>query len=56
MEAAPGATVETTVELPRRAFETWDGTTDSWTYRKGPYELAAGRSIADRRVSTTIEA
>jgi beta-glucosidase len=56
VEAGPGETVETTVELPRRAFETWDGTTDSWTYGKGPYELAAGRSIADRRVSTTIEA
>ncbi|MDG5804428.1 glycoside hydrolase family 3 C-terminal domain-containing protein [Streptomyces ossamyceticus] len=56
VEAAPGETTETTVELPRRAFETWDEETNSWTYVKGSYEVAAGRSIADRRVSTTIEA
>ncbi len=56
VEAAPGETAQTTVELPRRAFETWDGTTNSWTYVKGSYELSAGRSIADSRVVTTIEA
>ncbi|WP_055564343.1 glycoside hydrolase family 3 protein [Streptomyces atriruber] len=52
--AAPGETVEVTVELPRRAFETWDEGTDSWTYRSGTYEVQAGRSVADRRLTETL--
>ncbi|GAA4049577.1 glycoside hydrolase family 3 protein [Streptomyces shaanxiensis] len=54
VEAGPGETVEAVVELPRRAFETWDEKTNSWTFVKGSYEIQVGRSIADRRVATTI--
>jgi len=54
VEAGPGETVEAVVELPRRAFELWDETTNSWAFVKGSYEVEAGRSIADRRVAKTI--
>ncbi len=56
VEAAPGETVEAVVELPCRAFETWDEATNSWTYVNGSYEVEAARSIADRRVRATIGA
>ncbi|MCT9083243.1 beta-glucosidase [Streptomyces fulvoviolaceus] len=52
--AAPGESVEATVELPRRAFEIWDEKTASWSFVKGSYEIQVGRSIDDRRVTTTI--
>ncbi|MGW1795455.1 beta-glucosidase [Streptomyces sp. NPDC001984] len=52
VEAEPGASVEVTVELPRRAFEIWDENT--WAVVKGSYEIAVGRSINDRRLTTTI--
>ncbi|MFF1698915.1 beta-glucosidase [Streptomyces sp. NPDC058257] len=54
VEAAPGESAEVRIELPRRAFETWDESTNSWTYRAGSYEIQVGRSIADRRLSETI--
>jgi len=54
VEAGPGESVEVIVELPRRAFEIWDETANSWAVVKGSYEIQAGRSIADRRVATTI--
>lgn len=54
--AAPGETAEAVIHLPRRAFEIWDETADAWVYVKGPYEVEAGRSIADRRTRVTIEA
>ncbi|MEV6081914.1 glycoside hydrolase family 3 protein [Streptomyces parvulus] len=53
-EAGPGEYVEVTVELPRRAFEVWDESTGSWAFVKGSYELAIGRSIADRRITAAI--
>ncbi|WP_215455204.1 glycoside hydrolase family 3 protein [Streptomyces sp. ATCC 21386] len=56
VEAAPGETAEAVVRIPRRAFEIWDETTDSWTHVRGSYELAAGRSLADRRVTAPLEA
>ncbi len=55
IEAAPGESTEVTVELPRRAFETWDEQTNSWTYMKGSYEIEASRSIADRRLRATVK-
>ncbi|MER5221888.1 beta-glucosidase [Streptomyces flaveus] len=55
VEAGPGESVEAVVELPRRAFEIWDETANSWAFVKGSYEVQAGRSIADRRVTTTID-
>ncbi|AZQ34456.1 glycosyl hydrolase [Streptomyces cyaneochromogenes] len=54
VEAGPGETVEAVVGLPRRAFEIWDEKASSWTFVKGSYEIQVGRSIADRRVATTI--
>ncbi|MED7823182.1 fibronectin type III-like domain-contianing protein [Streptomyces chiangmaiensis] len=42
------------VELPWRAFEIWDHDSNTWSFVKGSYEVAAGRSIADRRVTVTI--
>ncbi|WP_320774206.1 beta-glucosidase [Streptomyces sp. CRN 30] len=54
VEAAPGERAEATVELPRRAFETWDEAAGTWSFVKGSYELQAGRSIADRRITATI--
>ena len=54
VEAGPGETAEAVIEIPRRAFETWDETTNSWTFVKGSYEIQVSRSIADRRVTATI--
>ncbi|KDN76604.1 beta-glucosidase [Streptomyces olindensis] len=54
VEAAPGESVEATVELPRRAFEIWDEATGSWSFVKGSYEIQVGRSITDRRITATI--
>ncbi|MFI9758029.1 beta-glucosidase [Streptomyces sp. NPDC051963] len=52
--AAPGESVEVTVELPRRAFEIWDEMTTAWSFVKGSYEIQVGRSITDRRLTATI--
>ncbi|WP_328428024.1 beta-glucosidase family protein [Streptomyces sp. NBC_00443] len=52
--AGPGETAEAVIELPRRAFEMWDEQTNSWTLVKGSYEIQVSRSIADRRVTATI--
>jgi beta-glucosidase len=52
--AAPGESVETTVELPRRAFEVWDEKEGSWSFVKGSYEIQVSRSITDRRLTATI--
>ncbi|CAL9584228.1 Beta-hexosaminidase [Streptomyces sp. enrichment culture] len=54
VEAAPGERAEITVELPRRAFEVWDEAAGTWSFVKGSYELQAGRSIADRRITAPI--
>ncbi|WP_225821107.1 beta-glucosidase family protein [Streptomyces naphthomycinicus] len=54
LEAGPGESAEVTVELPRRAFEVWDETAGAWMCVKGSYEIAAGRSIADRRLTAAI--
>ncbi|MES5821392.1 glycoside hydrolase family 3 C-terminal domain-containing protein [Streptomyces sp. RG80] len=57
VEAAPGESVEATVEIPRRAFERWteeEGAEGSWSFVKGSYEIQIGRSITDRRLTATI--
>lgn len=54
VEAAPGESVEVRIELPRRAFEIWDEEANAWSRQAGSYEVQAGRSIADRRLSETI--
>ncbi|MFJ7147889.1 beta-glucosidase H [Streptomyces sp. NPDC100445] len=53
-EAGPGESTEVAVDLPRRAFEVWDETAKAWQCVKGSYEIAAGRSIADRRLTAPI--
>ncbi|MGW7076088.1 beta-glucosidase H [Streptomyces sp. NPDC054866] len=53
-EAAPGESVEVRIELPRRAFEIWDDDANSWAHQGGSYEIQAGRSLADRRLSETV--
>ncbi|MFI9253254.1 beta-glucosidase H [Streptomyces sp. NPDC053069] len=53
-EAGPGESVEVTVALPRRAFEVWDEEAKTWSVVKGSYEIAVGRSIADRRLAAPI--
>ncbi|MFG3012386.1 glycoside hydrolase family 3 C-terminal domain-containing protein [Streptomyces cinerochromogenes] len=54
VEAEPGQSAEAAVELPRRAFEVWDEEAKAWSCVKGSYEIAAGRSIADRRLIAPI--
>ncbi|MFI5803250.1 beta-glucosidase [Streptomyces sp. NPDC051561] len=56
VQVAAGESTEVTVELPRRAFEIWDEAANAWSLVEGSYEVGAGRSIADRRVSATLEA
>ncbi|MEV7996733.1 glycoside hydrolase family 3 C-terminal domain-containing protein [Streptomyces sp. NPDC086077] len=53
VEAGPGESAEAVVELPRRAFEIWDEASGAWSFVKGSYEIQAGRSIADRRITLT---
>ncbi|MET7758855.1 glycoside hydrolase family 3 C-terminal domain-containing protein [Streptomyces sp. NPDC005389] len=55
VEAGPGETVETTIELPRRAFEIWDEEKDDWTLVAGTYEVLAAHSLTDARLTTTVE-
>ncbi|MGW2339937.1 beta-glucosidase [Streptomyces sp. NPDC001661] len=52
--AAPGESVSATIDLPRRAFEIWDETTQAWSPVPGPYEVAAGRSLTDTRVRARL--
>ncbi|MGW2284063.1 glycoside hydrolase family 3 protein [Streptomyces phaeochromogenes] len=54
-EALPGESTEVTIELPTRAFETWDEQTNSWAPLKGSFEIEASHSIADCRLRATVE-
>ncbi|MBB5925195.1 beta-glucosidase [Streptomyces echinatus] len=54
VEAGPGESAEATVELARRVFEVWDAPAKAWAFVKGSYEITAGRSIADRRLTAPI--
>ncbi|WP_320781926.1 beta-glucosidase [Streptomyces sp. CRN 30] len=56
VEAAPGESAEAVVELPERAFEIWDEEAGAWTRAEGLYEVEAGRSVADRRLTATVVA
>ncbi|WP_346179277.1 beta-glucosidase family protein [Streptomyces cuspidosporus] len=55
VEAGPGETVEAVIDIPRRAFEVWDEAADSWSFVKGSYNVKAGRSIADRGITVTVD-
>ncbi|MFI5688312.1 beta-glucosidase [Streptomyces sp. NPDC051636] len=52
VEAGPGESAEVTVGLPRRSFEI--RAENRWVFVKGSYEIQVGRSIADRRLTATI--
>ncbi|MFI7634877.1 glycoside hydrolase family 3 protein [Nonomuraea sp. NPDC049400] len=52
VEAAPGETVLTTVFLPERAFQVWDG---GWRTVEGEYAVEAGPSVGDLRLSATVK-
>ncbi|WP_370412544.1 glycoside hydrolase family 3 protein [Streptomyces fradiae] len=54
VEAAPGETVEVTVDLPRRAFEIWNEEQAAWTPIPGPYDLLAAHSLTDPRLTTRV--
>lgn len=51
MEAAPGGTVETVIELERRVYELWDQAAYEWTLVPGSYEVQAARSLGDVRLT-----
>ncbi|WP_346768237.1 glycoside hydrolase family 3 C-terminal domain-containing protein [Streptomyces sp. R301] len=55
VEAAPGETVETVIGLPRRAFEIWDEEKHAWTLVPGRYEVHAAHSLAEPRLTATVE-
>ncbi|MFC8507505.1 beta-glucosidase [Streptomyces sp. NPDC057131] len=55
VEAAAGESVEVTVELPRRAFEIWDEEKNAWTLVTGGYEVLAAHSLADARLTASLE-
>jgi beta-glucosidase len=52
VEAAPGETVISTIFLPERAFQVWDG---GWRTVEGEHPVAAGRSAADLRLVATVK-
>ncbi|MFF5424486.1 MULTISPECIES: glycoside hydrolase family 3 protein [unclassified Streptomyces] len=55
VEAAPGRTVETSVPLPRRAYEVWDEERHAWTVVPGTYRLLAAHSLTDIRLTAVLK-
>jgi beta-glucosidase len=53
VEAGPGEEVAAEIAIAERALARWDG---GWVVEPDAYELAAGRSVADLRVSTQYRA
>ncbi|QGV80787.1 beta-glucosidase family protein [Streptomyces ficellus] len=54
VQAGPGETAEAEIRLPRRAFEIWDEETGAWTAVPGTYEIRAGRSLTDTRLTALL--
>jgi beta-glucosidase len=52
---APGARTELSFELPLRAFMFWDVAHGSWRLEPGAYDLLAGASSEDIRLTGTVE-
>ncbi|MFI6812546.1 beta-glucosidase [Nonomuraea sp. NPDC050328] len=52
VEAGPGESVVTTVFLPERAVQEWDGS--AWRAVPGEYTVTAGRSYADRPLTASL--
>ncbi|MFF1834286.1 glycoside hydrolase family 3 protein [Streptomyces sp. NPDC058231] len=55
VEAAPGESVETVIELDRRGYEIWDEQAHAWSPVPGTYEVQAAHSLGDVRLTTTTE-
>ncbi|MFD5100159.1 beta-glucosidase family protein [Streptomyces albidochromogenes] len=55
VEAGPGECAETEIALPARAFEIWDEEAGAWSFVPGVYEVRASRSLADPRLTATLE-
>ncbi len=51
VEAGSGEQVDVEIAISDRALARWDG---GWVIAPGEYELSAGRSVADLRVSTKL--
>ncbi|MFS8202084.1 glycoside hydrolase family 3 C-terminal domain-containing protein [Streptomyces sp. CWNU-52B] len=52
---APGAVTALTFELPLAAFEFWDVAHGTWRLEPGAYDVLAGASSEDIRLSGTVE-
>ncbi|MEV1178812.1 glycoside hydrolase family 3 C-terminal domain-containing protein, partial [Nonomuraea sp. NPDC049784] len=52
VEAAPGETVLTTIFLPERAFQVWDG---GWRTAEGEYAVEAGPNVGDLRLPAVVK-
>ncbi|MEV5324307.1 glycoside hydrolase family 3 C-terminal domain-containing protein [Nonomuraea sp. N2-4H] len=52
VEAEPGQTVVTTMFLPERAFQVWDG---GWRTVEGEHVVRAGRNAADLPLAATVK-
>ncbi|MFD9870153.1 beta-glucosidase [Streptomyces niveus] len=55
VEAGPGESVEVSVPIRARAYEIWDERENAWAAVPGTYEIQAGRSLTDPRLTTTVE-
>lgn len=54
VRAAAGARVRTVVDVPERAFRTWDPDRGRWWTPPGRYRLRIGRSSRDLRLSADV--
>ncbi|MFD9033567.1 glycoside hydrolase family 3 protein [Streptomyces sp. NPDC059567] len=55
VEAGAGESAEVEIPLPRRAFEIWDEEENGWAVVPGTYEVRAAHSLADARLTATLE-
>ncbi|PCG87729.1 glycosyl hydrolase [Streptomyces sp. WZ.A104] len=53
--AAPGESVEVTIPVEPRAYETWEESENGWRAVPGTYEVQAARSLTDVRATTSVE-
>ena len=54
VRADPGQAVTAELRLAPRAFQHWSVDTQAWETEPGPYQLSAGRSVADRPLTAEI--
>lgn len=55
VEAAPGESVEVDVAVDRWALRHWDVGAHAWALEPGGFDVSIGRSVADLRLTTTVE-